>query len=117
MSRRESSTAVPTGNLVVSSKKLEAAWVTSTGWTRQVAQRQVDAVVPARSVERLAAALEEHHRQWVAADADSAAAAAEAQRRLERSARLGATEELDARLGRSLDRLDGIVRHLEPGER
>ena len=68
-------------------------------------------------MERLAAALEQHHRQAVAAEADHAAVAAEAERRLERSARLGATEELDARLGGSLDRLDGIVRHLETGER
>jgi hypothetical protein len=67
-------------------------------------------------VEQLAARLEQEHRLAVETELRQAAEAVEAQRRLERLARLRATEELDARLGPSLDRLEGINRHLEAGE-
>jgi hypothetical protein len=71
-----------------------------------------------RALETLGLALQRQHEAAVAAEARDAAAVADAERRLDRAARLGATEELDDRLGpASLDRLALLARELEADHR
>jgi hypothetical protein len=70
----------------------------------------------ARAVEKLAAALAHHHQLRAALEANDELESAEAERQLERAARLQATEELDARLGpASLDRMSSLAQELEAG--
>jgi hypothetical protein len=70
----------------------------------------------ARAVEKLAGALEQHHQLRAAMQAREELESADADRELERAARLQATEELDARLGpASLDRLSSLTQELEAG--
>ena len=67
-----------------------------------------------RALEALGTALQCQHETAVAAEARDAAAVADAERRLDQAARMGATEELDDRLGpASLDRLALLARELE----
>lgn len=88
---------------------LDGAAPDGTAEEEYVAQR-------ATAVERLALALEHHHRARAATEAGDAAAAEEAERRLGRDARLQAVEEIDGRIGPvSLERMTYLAEALEEG--